>query len=186
MWATTAGAGRVQIVGMLLVAGANPSRGVGEASGAGRAEVVRMLLEAGGDPSLGLASASMAGRIEIVKILLRAGGDPNDSRWTYRQRLSLTALHAAALRGLVGIARVLVEAGADIAARTRYRPPGLLEVFVSAFASGFFHGLIDIEDILNVDLADMDGWTPVQFAAAAGHSEVVDCLKAAWSLSGVK
>ena len=81
------------------------------------------------------------------------------------------------MSGDVGVVRALVDARADVDARARYTPPGLLESFVSVFVSAIFVGLIDIEDMLKVDLADMHGWSPVQFAAAAGHTEVVDALK---------
>lgn len=172
---TAAGKGHGEIVRTLLEAGADPSVGLSAAAGQGHREIVRTLLEAGADPSVGLSAAARWGRTEIVAVLLEAGGDPNATRWVYRSRLSLTPLHGAALRGHVSAAELLIEAGADIKARARYKAAGFGE---SLFAI-FFSAIIPFaspDDLLNVELEDMDGWTPSQFAAAAGHTEIVSLL----------
>ena len=88
---------------MLLEAGAEPSpRGMDFAAGAGNVQLVRMLLQAGANPSHGLLSAAGNGNAEIVELLLRAGGDPNDARWIYKRRLDLTPLHLAVMKGRLG------------------------------------------------------------------------------------
>ncbi|MCY4139584.1 MAG: ankyrin repeat domain-containing protein [Rhodobacteraceae bacterium] len=175
-------AGNVQMAQMLLEAGAEPSpRGMDFASGAGNGQIVRMLLEAGANPSHGLLSAAGNGEAEIVAFLLRAGGDPNNARWIYRRRLDLTPLHLAVMKGHLGIVRTLIEAGADTGARARYVPPGAGETIVAAVTSAFTLYLADFEGLLGVEMKDMDGWTPLQFAETAGHAPMIDVLTEASS-----
>jgi hemoglobin len=94
------------------------------ASGAGCLEVVRVLLRLGADPNtqdggghtplyrLANECAAEAGA-ELVGILVRAGADVNASGGVTRA----TALHMAARRGFVEIARALLDCGAAIEAR---------------------------------------------------------------------
>ena len=168
-------AGHAGIVGILLGAGADPSGALDAAAEAGHAGIVGILLEAGADPSDGLVAAARRGRTEIAATLLKAGGDPDTIRWTYGGRLSLTPLHAAAMQGHLETVKLLVEVGADIEARTLYKAPGLGEALAVTFFSSLVP-LMSADDLLNTDLADMDGWTPLQFAAAAGHTGIVELL----------
>ncbi|MDE0342845.1 MAG: ankyrin repeat domain-containing protein [Deltaproteobacteria bacterium] len=170
-----AGTGHSAIVRILLGAGADPSVGLSAAAGTRHTDIVRMLLGAGADPSVGLSAAARSGRSEIVAALLGAGGDPNATRWIYRRRLSLTPLHGAALRGHLEAAELLIEAGADKEARARYKAAGFGESLVAIFLSSFTP-FMSPDELLNVELADMDGWTPLQFASAAGHTEIVSLL----------
>jgi hemoglobin len=90
------------------------------ASGAGRLEVVNALLSLGTDPDLRDAGghtplyrvanqcASPQGR-DVVLALLRSGADVNARNGVTRA----TALHMAARRGFVEIARTLLDSGAD-------------------------------------------------------------------------
>ena len=94
------------------------------ASGAGCLEVVAALLQLGTDPDLVqgggqtplYCAANECGSDtgpEIVRALVRAGADVNACGGVTRA----TALHMAARRGYVAIARVLVDSGAAIDAR---------------------------------------------------------------------
>ncbi len=170
-----AGAGHIEIVRVLLEAGAAPSRGMSRAAGAGHTEIVRILLEGGADPSVGLSAAARSGRAGIVTILLGAGGDPDAHRSIHLSRLSLTPLHLAALRGHLEVAGLLIEAGADIEARARYKATGFGETLGAIFFSVLFP-ISSPDDWLNTDLESKDGWTPLQFASAAGHTGIVELL----------
>ena len=175
-------AGDIGMSRMLLEAGAAPSpRAMDFAAGAGNVEILRMLLHAGANPSDGLFSATANGEAEIVESLLRSGGDPNDARRIYRGRLDLTPLHMAAMTGRLEIAATLVRAGADTEARTRYRPPGTGETVLAAFISAFTMYLADFEGLMGIEMKDMHGWTPLEFATAAGHSAMIDVLTEASS-----
>ena len=122
--------------------------------------------------------------------LLRAGGDPNATRWIYGRRLSLTPLHGAAWRGHLEAAELLIEAGADIEARARYKAAGfgesLFAAYTSVLASRLFPSASpSTEELLSTELADQDGWTPLQFASAAGHTKIVDLLTDASEVGAV-
>ena len=179
-----AGAGHAEIVGILLDAGADPSEALDDAARAGHAEIVGILLDAGANPSLGLPAAAQRGQTKTVATLLRAGGDPNNERLTYRGRLSLTPLHWAAMEGHLEVVKLLIEAGADIEARAHYSSPGLLETFVTTVTLAALSPFAP-DDRLGLEMADMDGWIPLQFATAAGHTEIVDLLTAASSATSV-
>ena len=96
------------------------------ASGAGCLEVVALLLQLGTDPEIpdrgshtplywvGNECASPAGA-EVVRALVRAGAGVNACAGAMRA----TALHMAARRGHVDVARALLECGADVNARDR-------------------------------------------------------------------
>jgi hemoglobin len=96
------------------------------AAGAGRSEVVTSLLQLGVDPNIGGRSgrtplycvanecASEAGP-EIVRALVLTGADVNAPSGVTRA----SALHAAARRGNVEIARMLLDSGAALNARDR-------------------------------------------------------------------
>jgi ankyrin repeat protein len=109
----------------------------------GRSAVVMMLLEGRGDPTIAdndgwtpLMQASSQGRLEVVRVLL---GHPSaKATINHRNRHGETALVLASYRGRGGVARALLEGGADptiasnngvtptaVAKRTGSRPKGV-------------------------------------------------------------
>lgn len=88
-------------------------------------EVIRLLLQAGADvnatggyygTALQAAAASIAKSIEIIELLLRAGADVNGTGGRYGK-----ALQAALHSGHKKIARILIDAGADIHVEEKYQ-----------------------------------------------------------------
>lgn len=114
-----------------------------------------------------IADAAMEKDIAAVRTLLKQGVDVNQS-----QGDGMTALHWAALNGDAEIAKVLIQAGANLRATTRlgsYTP-----LFMAARA-----GFAPIIDILvkagaNVRTPAQGGLTPLMMAAS---SSSVDALK---------
>lgn len=58
-----------------------------------------------------LAFAAGTGHVEIVKLLLKHGVHPNPVRW---KEIRQTPLNAASGKGDYAIAKILIEAGADV------------------------------------------------------------------------
>lgn len=130
LWATYVG--NSEAVTLLLKAGADPNtaniNGVTplyQASARGDAVIVGRLLKAGAKVNtpvqLGetpLLAAAMTDSIETVRMLLAKGAGVNDKDGAHQQ----TPLIRAVARGHVSIAKVLIEAGADVASPTAPSP----------------------------------------------------------------
>ena len=119
---------RAEIADLLLRAGADANAanryGVTPLSLAGtngNPEITALLLDAGANPNLAtpegetpLMTAARTGDADVLRLLLTHGGGLDDSE-AWRQQ---TALMWAAAEGNAAAARVLIEAGADVAARS--------------------------------------------------------------------
>ena len=156
---------RLPMVELLLEAGADVTAtnryGVGTPSLAaenGYAAILERLLEAGADPNATmpggetvLMTAARTGNADTVRVLLARGADPNSREGLRGQ----TALMWAAAYNNAAAVYALAEQGADIHARTENpsRSPG------RAFS-----------------YAPPTGFTPLLFAARAGHLETARVL----------
>jgi ankyrin repeat protein len=85
----------------------------------GRSPVVRLLLERGADPTIAssfgstpLITASFEGHVEVVRSLL--GHASAKATINHRELQGLTALWGACAQGHGGVARALLEEGADL------------------------------------------------------------------------
>ena len=171
----------IELFQNLLAAGADPTFGLPTAVARGHTDIVKILLAAGADPSEGLASAVRWENTKILAILLESGGDPNDADWIHRSHLSLTPLHWAAWKGHLEITERLIEAGADIEARAHHRAAELGDIIAISLLTVIFP-FSSSDDFYDTELEEMDGWTPLQFATAAGHTKIVALLMEASSI----
>ena len=91
---------------------------LGLASLNGSPAMVERLLKAGANPNAGRESpvlaAARSGNVEVMKLLLAHGGDANAKEPARGQ----TALMWAVAEKHAGVARVLIEHGADVKAKT--------------------------------------------------------------------
>jgi ankyrin repeat protein len=116
-----------------------------------------------------VVEAAMAGNRDAVRALLKDGGDVNTA-----QADGMTALHWAAAKNDVDLAKVLLFAGANMKATTRiggYTPlliasrDGHAEMVAALAAAG-----------ADANLATTNGATPLMFASQAGSVDAVKAL----------
>jgi ankyrin repeat protein len=109
-----------------------------------------------------LMTASMNGDLAIVKLLLAHGANVNAAE----PRRGQTALMWAIAYRRPAVAKVLIEAGADVRARThRYETDGFTPMAIKGYAG-------------NVNATAEGGSTPLLFAARAGDLETAKLLVA--------
>ncbi|MGI9628832.1 MAG: ankyrin repeat domain-containing protein [Longimicrobiales bacterium] len=115
----------------------------------------------------------MAGDVERVTVLLRSGADVNAA-----QGDGMTALHWAASRGDLRLARMLIQAGANLDAGTRIGRYTPLHVAAKEAASEVARALIAAGGDPGA-LTTNSGTTPLHMAAASGSDQIVGDLLAA-------
>lgn len=131
--------------------------------------VVCMSVVAAGAGDLRLPNAAMQGDIEAVRSLLKQKVDVNAA-----QGDGMTALHWAVYKDDLEMARMLIQAGADLKAKTRV---GAITPLLMAATHG---NAAMIETLLKAgadpNLANELGTTPLMQASAAGSVEAVKIL----------
>ena len=158
---------------------------------AGNLEGVKLLLSRGADAKLEgtsvMLAAASSGDEAIVRAVLAAGGDPNE-----HARNGITPLVLAARAPTAGGGKLLVDAGADVNAKTAPAPPskvGLAELGeVTPLHIAAAYGNAQLVRLLvnrgaDVKARDMRGMTPLMMAAASEFQdeETVRILIAAGS-----
>ena len=136
----------------------------------GSAAMIKRLLDAGANPNAALLegetpimTASRTGTADAVRLLLAAGADLNVSEHSRGQ----TALMWAVAQGHHGVVEVLLEHGADVAARSKVRPR--LMHAEGRNASQYDQGV----------MWNRGGFTPLLFAARRGDITSAKLLLAA-------
>lgn len=137
------------------------------AAKSGNGHLIELLLVAGANPNVALTmgetpvmTASRSGTALGVQRLIEAGADVNAVERSREQ----TALMWATAQGHLQVARLLVEAGARLEAKSKIRPRLM---FADAPNGGAFdQGIME----------QLGGYTPLLFAARHGHSEIARLL----------
>jgi ankyrin repeat protein len=176
------------------------------ASVTGNAGMIDKLLRAGANPNVALTvgetplmTASRSGRVEAVKLLLAGGAKVNVAERSRNQ----TALMWAAGQQHAKVAQVLVEAGADLHARSevrrrrintggqggggvddRFSPPGVRDEEHGGFTPLLFvaqQGDVETAKVLldagaNVNDAAANGASALVIAVHSGHSKLAEFL----------
>ena len=164
-------------VAQLLATG--PELDLFDAAGLGRPDRLAELLgrdRAGAtafssDGFTALHLASFFGQAEAARLLIAHSAPPNV---VSRNALKVMPLHSAAAGSHVGVARLLVAAGADVNA---VQPHGYRPLHAAAQ-----NGNAELTELLLAAGADQatrtdDGKTPADLAAAAGHEEIAARLR---------
>ena len=143
------------------------------------AALVTRLLSAGADPNAAhvsgespLMAAARTGRVQTVRALLAHGADVDATEAAHDQ----TALMWAAANRHPGAVQALIEAGADLHARSRVR---LRKVYLPGRGAGYrlsFEQHIERGDVAE---REQGGFTPLLFVAQQGDVESARLLLAA-------
>ena len=136
--------------------------------------LLAVLLPVWGAPESPVADAAMRGDVAAVRALIAEGADVNAA-----QGDGMTALHWAASNRNSGLARVLLEAGADVGVGTRIGHYTPLHVAAQAGAGEVVEMLLGAG--ANPELATRAGGgaRPLHLAAASGNARAVAALVAA-------
>ncbi|XP_014671481.1 PREDICTED: ankyrin-1-like [Priapulus caudatus] len=159
--------GHLDIVRLLLEAGANPNVADTESGATPLMKAVSKGEEAYGQTSL--YHAARFGRLDILRLLLEAGADGNAA-----DSYGVTSLHIAACYRQLHIVRLLLEAGADpnVAETNRGETPLMRaveedrEMMERILLS---HGV-------DANTADSQGETSLYHAACSGQLDIVNLL----------
>ncbi len=163
----------LDLVKMLLDAGANPKlanrynvTALAEACNLANGEMIELLLKKGADPNatIGegetpLMTASRTGTLSGVKALLAAGAKA-DAKESYRGE---TALMWAVAENHADIAKLLIDAGADVNARSTFYDFKFRKVASGGTQAVYYRG----------------GLTPLLFASRQGAVQATEVLLAA-------
>ncbi len=182
LWIMATTGNRIDLVRVLLEAGANASMTFGDGStvlmGAaqdGRTEMVRVLLAAGAsvnaqavDGSSALLAAAYGGHLETVRLLLQAG-----SAVDARLMDGSTVLMKTAQAGHTEVVRALAGAGAAVNARAAN---GLTALIDASFAGHTEVVRVLLASRADPNLALTNRSTALMAASQKGHSEIVRLL----------
>lgn len=116
-----------------------------------------------------VADAAMAGDLEAVRTLLKQGADVNAV-----QGDGVTALHWAALKGHDDLAKMLLVAGANVRARTRFGSYTPLHVAAEYGRAAVVKTLIRAAADFRATTGS--GTTALMFAAGAGDTDSITAL----------
>ena len=143
------------------------------------ATLVTTLLTAGGDPNAThvsgespLMAAARTGRVQAVRALLAHGADINAKETSHDQ----TALMWAAANRHPGVVQALIEAGADLEARSRVRTR---RVYLPGRGASYRLRFEDHIERGDVEEREQGGFTPLLFVAQQGDAESARLLLSA-------
>lgn len=168
--------GRGNIVRYLLAERAvKPSEGLDAAARSGRGDILRLLLETGAtvrgeDGGKLLWRAAQSGDTETVYLLLHYGADKNLSN---KADDGLTPLMYAAYSGKPGVVKALVDARANVKARSRF---GRTALMIAAGTNDPLACKFLLDAGSEINAKDDNGRTALMSAAAVGKFAILDYL----------
>jgi ankyrin repeat protein/HEAT repeat protein len=162
-----------QAVEILLQAGARPDgAALAQACWLGRSKTMKLLLDAGATPDDGMVRAAQGGHAEILKLLLARGANANT-----KSRGGDRPLHTAALQGGFETVRLLLEADADANAGNNNAETPL---HMAIAGDGDLETVkLLVQSGARLDLPNIEGVTPVRYAAIRAEDDIYEWLVAA-------
>jgi len=141
----------MDMIKLLVQAGAAPNNGMANAALNNREDVIVFLLDKGADANLGMSPAAHAGSVEIIKSLVAKGADPTKG------------MESAAAQNKVDVLAYLIENGADVSS------PKLVPLAVTKNYTEAFKLLVEKGAVIN-------GANLLQVAAANGNTDIAGIL----------
>jgi FOG: Ankyrin repeat len=150
-----------------------------EAAAAGLLEQVQALIEnspqlldqVSGHGFTPLGLATHFGKEDIVRFLLAKGADPNIQS---QNGYNVYPIHAAIGSGFDGIAKMLIEAGAEVNVLQASR---ISPLHLASQSGNIDLIILLLENGANVEVKNDMGKTPSDLAAEKGHVEIAAILK---------
>lgn len=189
--ATAARGNRLQVVGILLDAGADINARGGEytpleaSARYNRIPIAKLLLKRGADPNVtntvgytALTYAATNDHAEMVRLLLASGADINAHSWK-----GDTALIRASLWGLTGMVTLLLDHGASPNARNDYGETALL---LAAGAGRKETVALLLSRGADPNIKDNNGVTPLAKVRSIQHREVAGQMIALLTAHGAR
>jgi ankyrin repeat protein len=137
----------------------------------GKAEIVELVLSK--EPELDVFEAAALGRVDPLERLLKRSA----KRATAFSKDGFTALHLAAYFGRPEAARLLLERGADVHARSKNsRLPTVQPLHSAAAGRQTEVARLLLEHGADPNATQAGGWTPLHSAAANGNVDLVRLL----------
>ncbi|KAL7950547.1 ankyrin repeat-containing domain protein [Trichoderma barbatum] len=133
----------------------------------GGSATIRLLLKSGADVS---AATTFYGHLDAFRILLKMGSDIQATNLSGN-----TALYYATMNGHVEAIHLLVEKGADLTALDQFEN-SILHVASLFGQSGVIMDQLQNGALSSIDRTELDGRTPLFYAAMRGQSEAVGLL----------
>jgi ankyrin repeat protein len=155
----------------------------------GSDEIAKLLIDAGADVDINFKGVNLlhisglyAGNKAVTELLIANGLDVNAMSMASGETKGATPLHAAAGKGNIEAAEVLIRNGAELEARLSENQNTPLHLAVRNNQKAAVALLID--EGADVNAKTRYGETPLDLGISKGHEEIVDLLRKHGGLSG--
>jgi len=157
----------------------------------GNTDIAKLLIDAGADVDINFKGVNLlhvsglyAGNKAVTELLIANGLDVNAKSMASGETKDATPLHAAAGKGNIEVAEVLIRNGAKLEAKLSQNQNTPLHLAVRNNQKAAVALLID--EGAEVNAKTRYGENPLDLGISKGHDEIVDLLRKHGGISGKK